>query len=532
MSNEIRISKRANTVKTSDCSSLSWEGVLFLPGKAEGETSANEFLRLAIETGLESSVCRLKGLFFAVYQNPQGERFAFVDNCGYFFAYRSQSLISTDFFDFLGSSCQLDLVGMTDLLREGGLFFDRTPIAGVSRIEADSIIAAKPGASGFSTLSKGLAEVFKFESGLRPPEEIIAESLESFRGRKIALDLTGGLDTRLGLAFCLSAKIPFTAFSHGIPGHPDIEIPKRLAELGGFEYRPLFIDPKSLPNDLPDMLASMDYLHNTACFHANYKMNQALLENGFDLRVQSGEAVLLRDFWMFSDWPFFRKQKPNLARVYSMRMRTKPHPQMFAGTLVEKLDRSYDTDMVNSLENLYWRSPARLANEAVAFQFRYRAGSGRVLTSANRQMPTLPLFCDYELMHSSANMPLSHKRMHRFFRDQVSSASPALARVKTDRGQSFRNSNSAILADNIVLFFDLIGRMARKIRYRLVEKPMKRSLEPSETAKLIRALPQFPPALNTLQEAGLINSNLSANKIPTGKIGNIIAAAEIIRRIS
>jgi len=536
MSNEIRISKRAKKAVATDGSSLAWEGVLFIPHFAEGETSAAEFLRLVVEIGLEKATRVLKGLFFAVYENPRGERFAFVDNCGYFYAYRSENLVSADFVDFLDSGkfgiSDIDLAGITDLLREGLLFFDRTPIEGVTRIAADSIISEKPVSSGFSTISKGLIDIFTPDDDVRPPDEIIAESLESFRGRKIAIDLSGGLDTRLTLAFCLAREIPFTAFSHGVPGHPDIEIPKRLAEVGGFEYRPVFVEPNDLPDDLDGMLSKMDYLHNTISFYDNYKMNLDLLRDGFDLRVQSGSAVMLRDFWMFSDWPFCKRWKPNFARLYSIRMKSKSYPGMFKNTHIENLDRTFDDDIVRALERRYSRSPARLANEACAFHYRHRAGGGRVMTFGNRQIPTFPLFCDYELIHSAANMRYSDKRMHRFFREHVSSASPALARIKTDRGQSFRDGKAAIMADKIALLFDLGGRLYRKIRYRVTGKPMSQPLTHADMSKAIRALFQFPPDLKILQKAGFINPSLSPDEIPTGKIGNIIAAAEIVKKLA
>lgn len=536
MSCEIRISKRAKQVVADDGSSLSWEGVVFIPLVEEGEKSAREFLRIVSEIGVAEAIKRLKGFHYAVYEDPSGQRFAFVDNCGYFCAYRSEKLVSPDFPDYLDRGDfdlkDIDLPGMTDLIREGNLYFERTPLRGVERVSADALFIARPDSGRIEVERKGLSDVFAKDEIVRGPDEIIGESLESFRGRKIAIDLSGGLDTRLTLAFFLKKGIPFTAMSHGLAGHPDIEIPIKLARIGAFDYRPFYNKPDGLIDYSSEIFANVDYLSNGLSMFSDFEVDRILAEEGYDLRVKSGLAVMLRDFWMLSDWPFMRKRKSNIDRLYSMRMKQKRYPELFRNSSLEELDESFDDNIVKELKRRYSMSQAYQTNEACAFKFRYRAGGGRFLTAENRIILTFPLYCDYELMRSAANMPFQDKRMNRFFREQLSKVSPELARIRTDRRQSFRNSDLAILFDRLVLVFDLIGRMYRKMRYRVTGKPMRKSLTPPEIDSVVRKLPEFPEALKILQSANLINPELDLTHIPTGKIGNIIAAAEIVKRLS
>jgi len=533
MSSEIRISKRAKKVVADDGSSLSWEGVLLIPPVQEGEDSAREFLRLADDMGLADAIKKLKGQFYSVYEDSRGDRFAFVDNGGYFHAFYSDKLVSSDFADFLKSDdygiSDIDPAHMTSLLREGQVYFGKTPLADVEGLKSEDIIVSRHNSTGLESLKKGLGKIFIFDDDTRPLDEIIGESLESFRGRKIAVDLTGGLDSRFTLSFLIERDIPFVAFAHAVPGHPDVEIPKKLAEICGFEFRPLFFDSKELPDYADEMLADMNYLHNTIFYYSNYRMNRLLSSEGFDLRIKSTFGGWLRDFWMLSDWPFCRRKNPNLERLYKTRMKTKAYPNLLANTPLEEFDKNYDAKNIELLNENFSRSPAYLANEAAMFELRGKAMGGIILTSDNRQIPSYAILGDFDVLHSSANLGYSNKRMHRFFRRQVSSISKELGRIRTDRGQSMNSHNAAILFDRGVLVFDLMGRIYRKIRYYATGKSVKEPLEKSEFKDAIRMLPQFPPALKLLQENKFINPTLDEADITTGKIGNIIAAAEIVK---
>ena len=68
-------------------------------------------------------------------------------------------------------------------------------------------------------------------------------ALADWPGRPNIVPVTGGRDSRLVLAAALAAGIDFETRTGGEPGHPDVEIGRRLAEAAGVPWRTLEHDP-------------------------------------------------------------------------------------------------------------------------------------------------------------------------------------------------------------------------------------------------------------------------------------------------
>jgi len=72
---------------------------------------------------------------------------------------------------------------------------------------------------------------------------------------KIILPLTSGYDSRLTLSICINSGVPFETFTFQYRyidnNHPDILIPKQLAEITGVKHQVLTLDP---PNQVDTVL--------------------------------------------------------------------------------------------------------------------------------------------------------------------------------------------------------------------------------------------------------------------------------------
>ena len=68
-------------------------------------------------------------------------------------------------------------------------------------------------------------------------------ALADWPGRPSVVPITAGRDSRLVLAAALAAGIEFETTTGGEPGHPDVEIGRRLAEVAGVPWKPIEHDP-------------------------------------------------------------------------------------------------------------------------------------------------------------------------------------------------------------------------------------------------------------------------------------------------
>ena len=68
-------------------------------------------------------------------------------------------------------------------------------------------------------------------------------TLADWPGRPNVVPVTGGRDSRLVLAAALASGIDFETLTGGEPGHPDVEIGRRLAEVAGVPWSTLEHDP-------------------------------------------------------------------------------------------------------------------------------------------------------------------------------------------------------------------------------------------------------------------------------------------------
>ncbi len=87
-------------------------------------------------------------------------------------------------------------------------------------------------------------------------------TLADWPGRPSIVPVTGGRDSRLVLAAALAAGIDFETRTGGEPGHPDVEIGRRLADAAGVPWRTLEHDPHG--SVAGDWRRAAELLHLTA----------------------------------------------------------------------------------------------------------------------------------------------------------------------------------------------------------------------------------------------------------------------------
>lgn len=530
----ILISDRAKTVTGEDGSSLSYEGVFFIPPHRLGDASARFFLSMVKESGLSPAIRKTKGNFYAVYTDVNGKRFAFVDNGAIYLAYAGKGEISSDFFNLLEkfspSVNDMDLWALFEILHNGVIHTDRTPIKEVRRIGRDEVINLDDEGKICSE-PKGLSDPFVIDDSAPSFDNVFGGILESIKGEHISIDLTGGLDTRLTLGLLLSHNIEFETASSGILGHPDFEIPITLARLGGFENYPYLHNPTTLQDDIEPLIEAFDCLTNSVALHRYYRMINERLNRGVTLALLSAGGGFFRDFWWLSDWPIFNKKKPNIAALYYRRMATRIEFALFKGTILKEIALNFNENTVKNLEAKYGgRSPARLANDACAYFYHVHGIGSAGLTGYNRFIPTLGHFYDPELLLTGANMPIKLRRMNGFIRQIVSASNPAIAKVRTDRGQSLSDKRMDRFIDELQFIFDIGGRALRRIRHRLTGKAVHKEPNHPEYMRLVRALPQYRDSLKMCQKLNLVNNSLDPTDIPNRFIGSIIAVGELLRR--
>jgi len=511
---------------------FSWEGCFYLPHYHRGEASARAFIEIAETEGLLEAIRSARGQFYAVYSDSDAD-YAFIDNAGFYCAYIGEDFVSPSFLDLIDKRRfyldDVDTWGMFELIQDGSMNLDRTPILSIRRLGGDVVVRLSR-LGDFTIETKGIPDILSTNPAVSFFEEVdkICSSLDS---DGLFADFTAGLDTRLQLAILLSKGIRPKLSSTGYSGHPDIEIPAKLARKIGLEFYPVLHRPEELHEDFPVLLEASDSLSNPVNHHRDYQLIQAMKTRGMKMRLNGGGGGSFRDFWWLSEWPHIRSKHPKLRKFYMARVATKIYQPLFKRSSLAQIAEIYHTKSIAEVEELYSIRPARMADDYCAYYYHSRAAGGRHLTVDNRFVDTYFMFYEPDFVRAASQLPYSDRRNNRLISRLIAQVEPRLASEKTDRGWNLTDSTFQHFYNNIYSSLDVIGRAFRKMRYYATGKSVRKSPNDERFENVVRSLKDFDGALSELKAAGFINSDITADDVPTRNIGSIIAAGNIVARL-
>jgi hypothetical protein len=510
---------------------LAWRGFAFVPGCAAGAPSIDRFARIAAAGGVPAAARALRGQYLAVVEDPaRAATYAFVDDSGYFHAFRSPGGAGEDFPALaeaagLGPG-DLDPEAVAELVTQGQVAFGRTLFAAIRRIGPDEVVVLPWAGGGTQTEPKPPPPAGPEPAPLPAQLERLLPTLD---GLRISADLTGGLDSRLLAVALARLGVPFETATAGRPDGDEVRLARRVAAALGREHHVLVHRPEDLPADLGRLLGDAGCLADPLVYHRDLQLQRARAERGVDLvlNAQGGEGF--KDFFWQQDFPRYAGGQADLERLWRIRI-AKPHAGLapLAGAHAEARD-ALAARYVERLEA--YRARTRTGTyDRIFFEVRSRDVNGRGLTVRNRTLPTFAPLLDRDAVALAATLPVRARVFNGYHRRAITALDPAVARLPTtDGGMTASSAPAALPLDAARWAVTRAVRLARKRVPRLRALPAESPLPP--LIAQLRASPEPARAVERLRGAGILTADATPETLHDAHLGGVVALGTLVARL-
>jgi asparagine synthetase B (glutamine-hydrolysing) len=499
-----------------------WNGLLYWEGFPAGTESVFKFAE-EINHGIAEAAARLKGVFFIVIRDRCVDRYyALVDNSGLYHAFYSNRLAGNSFLEIAGleglRAADFNPEAVVEFLHFGCIYSGRTFFPSIRKIDAEAIISFQPDGR-IEVLPKKLPDISS--PAERSFEELLRELAKSAGDETISLDLTGGVDSRL-LAVVLSYfGMPFELAGSGVAGNRDLRIAENVAEILGREFHPTYHDPEK--TSWGEVFHLCDGLFDLAKADRPLQLQRDRVSRGVTLAVSGAGGELFKDFWWLQDFPLYSRPKPNLERLYAMRIAPAEPEHSLLSDEYQMISRRYRERLLNAFSS-YTVAGNTQTYDRIYYAFKMREFAGRFLTNSARLLQVHAPYLDHEAARIGYGMRRSERFFNNYHRRVITSLSPLAARVHTTEGNmSVCSDRSAVLSDLWKYARDRGIRIAQKAGQRMFGKAywQERSDHPN-LSRVLREMIAARRSIERLQEHGILHDSVKISQLKSGYWGTVL----------
>ncbi|MDA8387671.1 MAG: asparagine synthase-related protein, partial [Nitrospiraceae bacterium] len=304
-----------------------WEGLVFASGIPSGPESVKVFVAELEKKGIEDACGMLKGIYFFVIESRKsGDIHAFIDNSGLYHAFYTPRRVSSSFLELARheglAASDFDPDAVVEFLHFGSLFSFGTYLPPIRRIRHDDIIRlSRQGGKLTFAKKNGTGICSPPDSPSVTFEQFFHETAASLCNRRVSIDLTGGVDTRLVAAMFDRCGLQFeTASSGGTPEYEDISLSRPVARALGHPWFATIHSASGLERDMGDILLATDGLYDVLYYHRLYQLQKDRKKRGVDTMISGAGGELFKDFWWLHEFPFYRRGASDIERFVDMRV--------------------------------------------------------------------------------------------------------------------------------------------------------------------------------------------------------------------
>ena len=520
---------------------ICWRGLIFRDGARAGSETIGHLAQDLVRQDLRELCHSLRGVFVLFVFDRRIKLWQVaVDNAGLYHAFHDGFVASTSFLELLAeprhACASPSLPAFVEFLAHDGVFWGRTPVEGITRVAANEIVELRPPTLG-GARSAILRQKLLPAAGAVDEAGFVAHYAHlaaALTGRRVSLDLTGGLDSRLTACLLSEQALDFETAIVGRPELDEVVIAGRAAQALD---RPLHItvhDPSALEDELPEMFRQCDGLSDVLAYHRSWQLSCDRLRRGVEVVVSSVGGELYKDFWWLQDWPWYRSVWSNFARLYDLRI----HPVSLPGTYLSAAATVAYRDLRRRTLEGFERLCAQYNTESydnVYFFYKMPQAAGCFATATVDQgLEVTAPFLDYDNFLFGAGLPRSRRFLNRFHREMLSSRCPKLACLITTTGVSARKGAGPLFTDLAGYTSNLSRRLVRKVGERVLRRRWMAAADPAspDIAARTRRSARFRQAVQDLKQADVLHPELADDDIRDGDIGRILTLGMLVSHLS
>lgn len=504
-----------------------WEGLVFINGIKSGEESIKVFVKELQRVGIEDACQLLKGIFFIlVEKKTDGVAYAFVDNSGLYQAFYKDANISTSFLELVKLEkyfvSDFDPEAVVEFLYFGNLFSNRTLFSTINRIPGDKIFRFTHREGEMRILQKKILSLsINSGNGTKSFHEIFKDLAISLSNRKVSIDLTGGIDSRLIAVLLDYFGLEFeTATSGGATEYGDVSTSKEVANILGHPWYSTIHSVSSLEKDILELFYASEGLHNILVYHRMFQLQKARLERGIDTVISGVGGELFKDAWWLQDFPFYYKRSANIERLVNMRIMsfkplhsilTKPYSQI-SYSLRSKIIQDVSQYSLQTNTKTY---------DNIFLNFRMKDIAGRELTNHSFFLKAYAPLLDFDVARIGFNLPRRLRIFNTFHRKELTKINPLIASIATSEGGISASSGIISMVNDLPKYIkNRFGRLLLKLKKR--NKSFTNLNDPN-FFRHVKEMKIIKESLEMFKDLGVIKKNMEIEQIDEHCIGSFLS---------
>ncbi len=518
------------STKTSD---VYFKGLIFTSGKKCGPESIDFIVNTLLEKENPNFNDIFGNYFICVVDRENHSQHIFIDNSGIFKAYKYKNCISTSFLELVDFFQEITLdklkpSSIVEFFQFGFPYFENTLIEDIKRIGGNELYAFQDGR--LMVKSKNIREISN--PGEITMKDFFADLSYAVQDKMMSLDLTGGFDSRLILSFFVKERASFEIAISGKANHTDVLIPRIIAKKINRNFFPAYHETNKLSAaELKDIFNSTDSQIDIIEYHRNHQLNYNRLSRNIDLQISGVGGELYKDFWWLQDFPFYKRKKTNLEKLYKYRIQSISFPHEIIGNRL----KSYSLNLKqNTLQKLkfYVQKINTQSYDNIYYQYKMKTNAGVYISCANNYFLSYAPLLEPELVRIGYGLKRSQRFFNRFHRKMITQNCPEISTVRTTEGVTSSSSPFFLITDIIFYIIDKSKRALKQILRKILNKTyFQDSATNQNIYSLGKASEVFEKYVELLKSMDYLNSEIELAQIPDKMVGKILTLGLLIERL-
>ena len=515
--------------------SIWWEGLIFIPGILSGRDSIEYFIDLVNNRNLSFATDALSGSFSCIlFDKKKNKYYAFTDNSRCSNIYYNNKCISTSFIDLIKYSLptkdDLDFSSIIEFLITGHIFSNSTFFNNIKNIKANEILVIN--SKGISKKLKKLEDIYEKEMSINDFLKEMRKIAFSLKNKKISIDLTGGIDSRLLILIFQNIGLQFETAISGCCGHPDVNISKKVSKILGLQHHVTYhkVNSKNLFEELKETFIFYDGLTDIIERHKLYQFFKDRKSRGIEVSISGGGGELYKDagWWRVAAKTIFKRNWKNIIinnLVYSGLIGWGFDPKLSCFLFSNKFKSiclNYKNNLYSRILNEYcynYNSRFKMADK-IFYEYsvrspRYVVGKKSILYSPLLERKIVPY---------GISMHWKDRFLARNYRKIITKLNKPIARINTTKANTSVSSEFGYIINDIIKHFNQLIL----IKIRRNKKMLNFDDRIYAIAKQIVKNNKY---IDCLKNIDLLDHNLKIVDIPNKYIGRIITLGMLVQLI-
>lgn len=510
-----------------------YKGLIFMADKKAGEESIEDLVAKISKTLIPPFTNIFGNYFIYIVDEINQKQYIFTDNSGIFVAYTYRNCISTSFLELLDyfkeiTLDDLDYESINEIFHLSYPYFYKTAIKCINKTEE----------SFYYFYNNG--QLLKKPKNIDPigflpnisMDEFFRLLCSSLRDTPVALDLTGGFDSRLVVSYFIKENMDFELGVSAQEKNKDLIIAKKIAKKINKAFYPSIHKPENLTeSDIKSIFEKTDAQIDVLTYHHSDQMNKERKSRGVEIQLGGSGGELYKDFWWLQDFPFYNRSKSNIPKLYDQRYESMRFDHNLFGGKLYTYSLNLRSAFIEKLERY------KLATNSQTYDNIIQNTRGKVSTgvyvsaAANYFLSYAPLM-EYELI----KIGFSAKRRDRFYnrlhRHWITKNCKEISTIRTTENIT---TSSLLIYQIFDLFFYVFNRVQRITKQLLRKIINKTFFQQSPTSTDLydkwKQSSVFKEHVYMLQDDGILNKSLDIKDIPNSLVGKITTLALLYKRL-